>query len=284
MRYKGNKTLNGNRPGDGFEEIFEELFVVNRLSSIGLCYTKLNLLPDMAKGSNLITHKVRGPLGNLQLVNDPRYGEYLRVKRGTIKPALLNDECKVSSGRLVVANHAAKAIYNAIRHDHKGYYLWNDLVSIFRRQLKAGIPFHLNDLKDMECHHEYKLEKLIATDDYHIDITEKEGKLHICLSIKSHPDWSFLEWKRDFQYRLSIVTVFPDLATGDFVKETVHGPVTSFKAAIEPLSFEVPVPVVAKNYLVFLRAATCENGEMATLARLKGMRVVATDELRANSS
>src|SRR6185369_11856086 len=106
MRYKGNKILNGNRPGDGFEEIFEELFVVNRLSSIGLCYTKLNLLPDMAKGSNLITHKVRGPLGNLQLVNDPRYGEYLRVKRGTIKPALLNDECKVSSGSLVVANHA----------------------------------------------------------------------------------------------------------------------------------------------------------------------------------
>lgn len=228
----------------------------------------------MAKGSNLITDGTKGKLGKLQVVKDPRYGQYLRVARGTLKPALLNEECKASSDRLVVANLAAKSIYHAIRHDHKGYFLWNDLLSIFRRQLKAGIPFHLNDLKDMECHHAYKLEKLISADDYRVGITQKEGKLGIDLHMKTHPDWSFLKWKHAFQYRLSIVTVFPDLLTGEFVKETMHGPFTAFTEAPVSLSFEVPVPVSAKNYLVFLLATTCENGVVATLPRLKGMRVV----------
>jgi len=229
----------------------------------------------MAKGSNLITHGTRGKLGNLQLVKDPRYGEYLRAARGTLKPALLNDACKASSERLVTANLAAKAIYNAIRNEHKGYFLWNQLVSMFRQQLKAGIPFHLNDLKNLECHHEYRLEKLVTCTEDLVKVTEKEGMLQIELCIKQHPDWSYLNWKRDFQYRLSIVTVFPDLQTGSFVKDTAHGPVTALTAPIEPLSFEVVVPAHAKNYLVFLLATVCENGQAASLPRVRGMRVMA---------
>jgi hypothetical protein len=229
----------------------------------------------MAKGSNLITHGMRGKLGNLQLVKDPRYGEYQRVGRGTLKPALLNEACKASSERLVTANLAAKAIYNAVRDEHKGYFLWNKLVSVFRKQLKAGAPFHLHDLKNMECHHEYKLEKLLnCSVEGLVEIGEQEGKLHIGLHLQRHPDWSFLKWKHDFEYRLSVVTVFPDLGTGSFVKDVAHGPVTAFTAPVAPLLFEVAVPEGAKDYLVFLLAAVCENGQASGLPRGKGMRVM----------
>lgn len=228
----------------------------------------------MAKGSNFITHKLRGKLGNLQLVKDPRYGEYMRSARGTIKPALLNDECQASSKRMVEANAPAKAIYNAVRNEHKDYFLWNRLVSVFRRQLKAGRAFHITDLKDLECSEKFQLDSLMLYTSYNIQIAKKDKHLCIDLAMDKHPDWSYLDWKRPFQYRMSIIVVYPNLATGHFIKETAHGPITAFTAPVEPLSFEIPVPEQGERWLAFLLANVCEGGNPSGLARTKGMRVV----------
>ncbi len=121
----------------------------------------------------------------------------------------------------------AKAIFNAVRSHHKDGYLWNELLGIFRKQLKAGIPFHLNDLKGMECHKKCRLDRLIPDTRYKVQIEQREDKLRIDLSMMEHPDWSYLEWKRDFQYRLSMVIVYPNLETSDFAEEIADGPVTA---------------------------------------------------------
>ncbi|HEY4148269.1 MAG TPA: hypothetical protein VGM41_05045 [Chitinophagaceae bacterium] len=232
----------------------------------------------MAKGSNIITHGLSGTIDRITFVKSKKYKEHIRSKRGSIKPALINERLQENSQQLGLAVLPARAIFNAVRSHHKDGYLWNKLLGIFRKQLKAGIPFHINDLKGMECHKEFSLDRLILNTWYKVQIVQKEDKLCIELVMKEHPDWSYLEWKRDFQYRLSMVIVYPNLETGGFTEETAHGPVTEFTTPVQPLSFEVPIPGSADKYVAFMLAATCEDGEVSRLAHTNGMRVVGVGE------
>jgi hypothetical protein len=233
----------------------------------------------MAKGSNIITHGLSGTVGPVTFVKSKKYKKHIRSKRGTIKPALINERLQENSQQLGLAVLPAKAIFNAVRSYHKDGYLWNTLLGIFRNQLKAGIPFHINDLKGLECHQECSLERLILDAQYKVQIAQKEDKLCIDLVMKEHPDWSYLKWKRDFQYRLSMVVVYPNLETGGFAEETAHGPVTEFTTVVQPLSLEVPIPGSADKYVAFMLAATYEDGEVSRLAHTNGMRVVGMGEI-----
>jgi hypothetical protein len=208
-------------------------------------FLKIKTLFDMAKGSNIITHGLSGNLGKVTFVRSKRYGEHIRSQRGTFKPALLNDTMKESSQRMASANVPAKAIFDAVRLHHKDGELWNKLVVIFRKQLKAGVPFHINDLKGLECHETCTLDRLTPCAGHKIQIAQKEDNLCIGLVLGEHPSWSHLQWKHDFQYRLSMIIVYPNLEDGSFIEETAYGPVTAFTAPVEPLSFEVPIPVFA---------------------------------------
>ena len=232
----------------------------------------------MAKGSNIITHGLSGKLGKVTFVQSKRYGEHIRSQRGSIKPALLNDAMKESSQRMASANVPAKAIFDAVRPHHKDGELWNKLVVIFRKQLKAGLPFHINDLKGLECHETSTLDKLILCSQYRFQIAQKEDNLCIDLVMNEHPSWSYLKWKHDFQYQVSMVIVYPNLEDGSFIEETAHGPITAFTTSPEPLSFEVPIPVFADKYIAFMLATVCENGQAVHLPHVRGMRVVGMGE------
>ena len=228
----------------------------------------------MAKGSNIVTNGLSGNLHDLTFVNSKRYGPHVRSKRGTIKPAKLNAVMEKSSHLMARANVPAKAIFDAVRTIHKDGELWNKLVVIFRQQLITGRAFHIDSLPDLECHEKFTLDKLICSTSYKISHQLQGDSLHIQLSLKTHPDWSYLGWKHRFQYRLSMVIVFPDLKTGRFEREIIHGPVSQFTNPVQPVSFEVSVPDPANEYLLFLLATACENGEAVEQSHVKGMRIV----------
>jgi len=124
----------------------------------------------MAKGSNIITDGLRGKLGGIVFVGSKRYGQHVRSKRGTFKPAQLNESMEESSQRLASANIPAKAIFDAVRVHHKDGELWNKLVAIFRKQLKEGTPFHINDLEKLECHEKCRLDKLMLCTHYKVGL------------------------------------------------------------------------------------------------------------------
>jgi len=229
----------------------------------------------MAKGSNVITHGLSGNLGEHTLVKSKRYGPHLRRKRGTVKPAPLNDQMKQSTQQMAKANIPAKAIFDAVRQEHKDGELWNKLVALFRNQQKAGIPYNTTDLKGLECHSGFKLQKLMPCTDQYFQLSQTADRMCLLLTLPAHPDWSHMEWKEAFQYRLSAIAVYPDWATGGFVKETVHGPITEFTDSIAPFSFEWNIPAGAGSYIVFLLAAACEKGRPVNNAHAKGMRAVA---------
>lgn len=230
----------------------------------------------MAKGSNIVTDGLRGSLGGITFVNSKRYGPHVRSKRGTIKPARLNAAMEKSSRRMSAANVPAKAIFDAVRIYHKDGELWNKLVVIFRQQLREGRRFCLDYLDKLECHCTCTLDRLMCATGFDIRHELRDNSLCIDVSLQEHPDWSYLNWKGAFQYRLSIVAVFPDLERGRFDREIAEGPITAFTMPPQPLSFQVEVPDNGNAYILFLLATACENGEAAEQTHVRGMGVVAT--------
>lgn len=228
----------------------------------------------MAKGSNLVTDRLSGNLGDLTFVNSKRYGPHVRRKRGSSKPAKLNEAMQKSALRMSAANVPAKAIFDAIRIYHKDGELWNKLIVIFRKQIKVGRHFSIEALDNLECHDTCTLDRLMCSTGYHITHHLQDEKLYVDLRLSEHPDWSYLNWKESFQYRLSIIAVFPDLAQGRFERETAHGPITAFTEPPSPVSFEIPLPDRGNEYVLFLLATVCQNGEAVNTANVRGMGVV----------
>jgi hypothetical protein len=233
----------------------------------------------MAIGSNIITDGLSGTLGGLVFVNSKRYPPHTRRKRGTVKPATLNAAMEKSSHRMALANLPAKAIFDAVRDCHKDGELWNKLIIIFRRQLKAGKPFGLNDLQGLECHDTFTLRTLMCATGYTVSHLLKKRSLCVKVFMNTHPSWSHLDGKIDFQYRLSVVAVFPDIKTGRYTREIIHGPVTGFSDPVQPVPFNVPLPDYADGYVLFLAVNACQNGEVLDQMNARGMQVVGTGAL-----
>ena len=229
----------------------------------------------MAKARSPIVH-LSGTVGNIVIVNSGKYGEHPRAKRGTHKPAVLNNVMQQSSERLIDCNKPAKVIFDAVRYEHKDGDLWTDLVSIFRAQAKTGKPFNPKSLMRLECSRKYSLDKLLSRD-YDIDVKLVKNKLQITVSLKIIPHFN----KRQTYvngYQVGIAVVFPDFAEYEYKKATAQGPVTGLKSALQPLEFMVPVPKGDAPWLLFLSITGCDGGEVITMPQVKGMAVVKISE------
>ncbi|MBS1566572.1 MAG: hypothetical protein JST39_19465, partial [Bacteroidetes bacterium] len=201
---------------------------------------------------------------------------HVRAKRGSIKPARLNKVLKKSAGYMGEASFAAKCIFDAVRIYQKDGDLWNNLVKIFRKQIKAGQKPDVRALERMECHSVHKLGKLLSSGSLETRTTIDDDGMQVKVSLSNHPDWSHLNWKRPYQYRLSVLAVFPFFEKGRFISRLAQGPVTDFSGEVQSLSFDIPVPRYARSYVVYLLANVNEDGEDAEQAHTRGMRAECT--------
>jgi hypothetical protein len=225
----------------------------------------------MAKARSPIVH-LSGTVGNIVIVNSAKYGEHPRAKRGTHKPAVLNDVMKQSSDRMVDCNKLAKVVFDAVRFEHKDGDLWTDIVSIFRAEAKTGKPFNPKSLMRLECSRKYSLDKLLSRD-YDVDVKLVKNKLQVTVSLKAAPKFNKRQTYVD-GYQVGIAMVFPDFTEYEYTKATAQGPVTGLKSASKPLTFTVPVPKAGAPWLLFLSVTGCEGAEVISMPQVKGMAVV----------
>ena len=132
----------------------------------------------MAKITSVVTRGTQGTLQNLTFVNSKRYGDHVRSKRGTIKPAVLNDALIVGKKRLAKANEMAQLVFHAVRDEHKDGTLWSRLLSNFQMQLKEGVAPSVYSLADMECSLEYPLGWLLDNEDYSLSVQQQKRKYY----------------------------------------------------------------------------------------------------------
>ena len=81
------------------------------------------------------------PADGMVNVNSKAYGVHQRRKRGTVKPADVNDSFKAASRMLLTGSRLARLVKNAIDPYRKPIYdgtLWSRMLSQFYRQAKQA--------------------------------------------------------------------------------------------------------------------------------------------------
>lgn len=110
----------------------------------------------MAKARSIT--KISGTIGGVTHVDSPSYGYHTRNPRGTFTPITLADGMKTSGTEQSKANLMAKVIFDAVNifaPNFKNGKFWPRLVSVFRQQKKAGIPYRYQEFNLMEMRWDY---------------------------------------------------------------------------------------------------------------------------------
>lgn len=115
----------------------------------------------MAKVRSIM--KLSGTVGEMTFVDSTAYGQHSRAKRGSKTPITLAEGMKVSSSNQNEANLRAKIVFDAVNKFAPGFKegtFWSRLVSIFRKQKKAGNPYNYANFGEMEMRYDYSTSQL----------------------------------------------------------------------------------------------------------------------------
>jgi hypothetical protein len=110
----------------------------------------------MAKVRSII--KISGTLSDITFVDSKAYGAHARAKRGTYTPISLSEGMLKSAEVQKQVNLMAKVIFDAVNGFVPGFKdgkFWARLLSVFRKQQKAGKIYSYKDFDLMEMRLEY---------------------------------------------------------------------------------------------------------------------------------
>jgi hypothetical protein len=226
----------------------------------------------MAQASSLI--KLRGTLFGITFVNSKTYGKHVRAARGTYKPVQVNDTFKKMSGHLVAAQKPARVIKEAIdpyRIDFKGGMLWNRLVSLFTLQHKNNESFNLQQLEGFEIFQQYPLQRFFKIDTT-VTAEKETASLKVVLTYKQHP--TFPRAKFIDAYSLQVIGIFPNLTAASAESVAADAQIISRTGKVEALSFHLPIPPGATDYLVCVKLDGISKGSVMAGHFTKGMSIL----------
>jgi hypothetical protein len=212
------------------------------------------------------------------LVRSKAYGDHYRRKRGTVKPARLNDDLKLSTKLIGAADQYAKAVKDALdpfREDFKDGKLWQRLVRLFKKQLREVRQVDLKALEEFECHTLFPLVRIL-----HRDITASVSAQRKTLEVEvmTYGDVK-ADWEKAADYRQILIVVFYDAKLdADVVSETVYFPLGQEKRNKQKVSFSIPPKAVTA--LVALRCDFWRKGRPAGGNGRKGMEILRVVEVR----
>ncbi len=110
----------------------------------------------MAKVRSII--EISGTLSETTFVNSKAYGTHARAKRGTYKPITLSEGMKKSAAVQTQVNQIAKIIFDAVNGFVPGFKdgkFWSRMLSVLRKQKKAGKNYSYSDFNLMEMRYDY---------------------------------------------------------------------------------------------------------------------------------
>lgn len=207
------------------------------------------------------------------------YGLHFRAPRGSIKEAKLNNSMQQASLHTQAANNPTRLINNALkpfREDFPGGLFFQFLQAHFNRQASKGEKFSLKNLladadflddeEDAEedglsfsknLHQKYPHGRLVKVFINAI-IDRPHRAMH--LSVNHQMNARVLERsKASRSIKLTFILLFPDFENNDIRTEAVSLPL---KKLDDPTtySFMMDIPAPATSYMLFWKAALCENG------------------------
>ena len=155
----------------------------------------------MAKNNSLFPFQ--GKLGEVVFVRS-RYGDHVRIKRGTYKPATINDALKANAARAAVLNQLASPFYAALR-GLAGRYCdgttWSRILSRFRKVSSNDPVVLFSQLEKMNLHETYPLSRVWSVPIATANITRR--KLLVHMQAIGVPDSTRYQNTDAFRYHLT---------------------------------------------------------------------------------
>lgn len=228
--------------------------------------------------------EIRKKANDLTLVKSKTYGDHTRAKRGTYKPALLNDALQKSGVSLLAGNKAAKTIFDALapyRADFGGGQLWQHLVSVFKKQASSETGMNIGALRGLDIHDTYLLRKLAFPV---AEVLRKEEKLVVEIKL---PSWPVFRNKKYINgFRMQVVFIFCDENLSAAESEDAWSALIGLpskqteKEVPDSILYEFAwKPAFEKDLLLCLKMEGWENGRVATHPGTKGMAVLKAGKL-----
>jgi hypothetical protein len=226
----------------------------------------------MAKVNSFI--RLSGTLGDVTFVRSAVYGDIVRSKRGTYKPAVVNDSFLKSSEELKLAIPFAKLIkdnFNPYLTNFKDGTLWSRLRSFFRAQLRKHGKVNYNELKGLQFHRENSLSSLLGGN---FEVIASRDAEDICVTVHlhSHP-YFYLDYINAYRVTLIVVAIS---ANSQSAKTKDHQfPITKLSSNVmEKQTLRFSVGKEIKNFVIALKCEGYQGNDMMNNVRTKGMEVV----------
>ena len=229
----------------------------------------------MAKSNSLF--KLQGTIGETTFVQSTTYGDHVRAKRGTYKPATINDALKRESSILLKANVPAKIIKDSIDLYRspfmKGGSLWPRLVSLFRKQFKETGKFDFTKLDRFEIYADQPFARLLYVDPK-ITVNPKKSALHVNVNFVKHPN--FRKVKDVDGYQLTVIVIFPDLKKKSAKTDASVSQIFQLADEVIPFQTKLTIPPKARTFVVCLGIQSCSRGKVNLFRTTSGLTVIGT--------
>jgi len=231
----------------------------------------------MARQKSLI--RLEGTFMGTTHVNSKTYGEHVRAARGTHKEAVLNNAFKKSADDLMLSNLPAKIIHDALaplRQNFGGGMLWQELVSLFKKQYRDKGGFDFTALTKCEIHKSYPLSRLITFSKVHAEGDTATGSVTFTLGYEGA-----FQFKRNYidGYRFSVQAMFPVMEDKMAYAEVQQLPVLPLLRKPQLHHFTFTIPAKATVVLFAVKLEGCVAGEEDKSHATKGMRIEVVLEL-----
>lgn len=212
------------------------------------------------------------PVDGMVQVNSKAYGQHQRRKRGTVKPATVNESFKAASKQLLSGNEPARLVKDALNPYRKAIYdgtLWSRMLSLFYSHAKQAGYFDFRSLEGLEMHQEHPLGNVMnfalatTTDALRSTLRVSLSRILFRFPSSIHGIESAL---------LTPVALFVD-ESGKSVDVLAIDPLR-LKLTDKECAFVIPVPENAGTVLLCLLCEGMLDGRPSNNARVRGMKIV----------
>ncbi len=206
---------------------------------------------------------------------ETKEGGYWRLKRGTVKKAVLNKAMKQSSRLLTKASHAGGAIRNALAeftYDLATGRLGNRVNRLLMQSLKEKKVIDFSYLEGLEFQDAYLFDRLVKTPCFfETDKQKKVFRFGIDISENSVKQFN----KLVTGYRFAVILLYADTTDRKNLKIMQQSsPQYSFTPDKERWVAEISFPKKMKQWLFCVRAECFEGKEPSAHPKMRAMKVV----------
>ena len=225
----------------------------------------------MAKIRSLF--EIQGTIAGYTTVNSKAYETHIRAARGSKSKVEVNDTLKAHNALLTSANVPARLVKNAIdeyRSDFPGGQLWQDLVGMFKRQLKEERPLSIGMLKYKHINPNYPLSRLLKRG-IPSAISVESGLISVTLR-ELYP---MFQRKTIDGYQTEVIAIFIDFDKQETTSDSSTSKIIPLNYA-EILNFELKGGKPGDQYLICLKLIGCSKGIVQIGNSTRGMQVIDT--------